>query len=214
MIAYYPVYLLKSKFSWYWPKIHEKQKLNFSRCAIFHVKTKNSLRFFVDDCLWKHFLASNSPQITWNLIFLTIFVTRMYFAQFQLNIIDIKLEKSARFVVLDNCFSDNLTEVKMFLLKDVQVCFINSNLYDIFWILELLIGIWKAKKALHTIIFIIFWDFLKFYQIYISPKVKQCVAITYKHGTSELLHKLVNNVRLRFLVNWEILGECLNLIER
>ena len=34
-----------------------------------------------------------------------------------------------------------------------------------------------------TIIFIIFWDFLMSYQIFISPQVKRCVIISYKHGT-------------------------------
>ena len=31
-----------------------------------------------------------------------------------------------------------------------------------------------------TISFIIFWDFSMFYQICLSPQVKQCVIITYK----------------------------------
>ena len=33
-----------------------------------------------------------------------------------------------------------------------------------------------------TIIFIILWDFLMFYQIFLSPQVKRCTIITYKHG--------------------------------
>ena len=32
------------------------------------------------------------------------------------------------------------------------------------------------------IIFIIFWDFLMFYQIFLLPKVKRCAIITYQHG--------------------------------
>ena len=32
-----------------------------------------------------------------------------------------------------------------------------------------------------TIIFIIFWDFLMFYQIFLSPQVKRCAIITYEH---------------------------------
>ena len=51
---------------------------------------------------------------------------------------------------------------------------------------------WKRKKwtaSLNstysneaTIIFIIFWDFLLFYQTFFSPQVKRCAIITDKHG--------------------------------
>ena len=51
-------------------------------------------------------------------------------------------------------------------------------------------------KLLTTIILIIFWDFLMFYQIFLSPQVKRCMIITYKHGTYELLHELPNDLRL------------------
>ena len=34
--------------------------------------------------------------------------------------------------------------------------------------------------------FIIFLDFLMFYQIFLSPQVKRCAIITYKHGIYEL----------------------------
>ena len=42
------------------------------------------------------------------------------------------------------------------------------------------------KKILQTVIFIIFWDFLMFYQIFFSPQVRWCATITYKHGIYEL----------------------------
>ena len=48
-----------------------------------------------------------------------------------------------------------------------------------------------------TISFILFWDFSMFYQIFLSPPVKQWTIITYKHGMYELPHKLPNNLRLR-----------------
>ena len=38
-----------------------------------------------------------------------------------------------------------------------------------------------------------------FYQIFLSPQVKGCTIITYKHGTYELPHELPNNLRLRIL---------------
>ena len=52
-----------------------------------------------------------------------------------------------------------------------------------------------------TIIFMIFWDFLMFYQIFILPQVKRYVIITYKHGMYELPQELSNNLRLRILGN-------------
>ena len=42
------------------------QTLNFSRSALFHIKTRVSVKYFVNDCLLKHFFASNSPQIPSN----------------------------------------------------------------------------------------------------------------------------------------------------
>ena len=47
----------------------------------------------------------------------------------------------------------------------------------------------------YTISFIIFWDFLMFYQIFLSPEVKRCAIITYKHGIYKLPHKLTNYLR-------------------
>ena len=36
-----------------------------------------------------------------------------------------------------------------------------------------------------------------FYQIFLSPQVKQCAIITYKHGTYELPHELPNDLQLK-----------------
>ena len=48
-------------------------------------------------------------------------------------------------------------------------------------------------------IFIIFWDFLMFHEVSLSPQVKGCAIITYKHDTYKLPHKLPNDLRLRIL---------------
>ena len=53
-----------------------------------------------------------------------------------------------------------------------------------------------------------------FYQISLSPQVKQWPIITYKYGIYKLPQELPNDVRLRILGNWEISGKCLNFIER
>ena len=67
-----------------------------------------------------------------------------------------------------------------------------------------------------------------FDQIFLSPQVKRCAIITYKHGIYELSHELSNDSatfaaggafvptqekRPRTLGNYEISGKCLNLIE-
>ena len=61
-----------------------------------------------------------------------------------------------------------------------------------------------------AIIFIIFWDFLMFYQIFLSPQVKLCAIITYKHGMYEFPHELPINLKLRILGNQETSGKFLN----
>ena len=77
------------------------------------MKTRVSLKYFVNDCLWKHFFASNSPQTPSNLIYLTILVTLRPFTHFKPKFGAIKLQKSATFALLGNCFSDLFTEVEI-----------------------------------------------------------------------------------------------------
>ena len=36
-----------------------------------------------------------------------------------------------------------------------------------------------------------------FYQTFLSPQMKQCTIITYKHGIYKFPHELPNNFRLR-----------------
>ena len=64
-----------------------------------------------------------------------------------------------------------------------------------------------------TIIFIIFWDSLMFYQIFLSPQAKRCAFTSYKHVIYELPHELRNDLRLEILGNEEILGKCPSFIE-
>ena len=53
-----------------------------------------------------------------------------------------------------------------------------------------------------------------FYQFFLSAQVKRHVIFSYKHGKYELTHELPNDLRLRILGNQEILGKCLNFVER
>ena len=61
-----------------------------------------------------------------------------------------------------------------------------------------------------TIIFIIFWDFLMFYQFLCSLQVRRCAIISYKHGIYDLPHELPSNLKLRILGNQKISGKSLN----
>ena len=71
----------------------------------------------------------------------------------------------------------------------------------------------KKKEKIQTIILIIFRGFLIFYQTLLSPQVKRCAIISYKHDIYESSHELLNNLRRRILENKEISGKCVNLID-
>ena len=53
----------------------------------------------------------------------------------------------------------------------------------------------KLKMVSTTILVIIFWDFLMFYQIFLSPQVKRIVIISNKHGIYELPYELQNELK-------------------
>ena len=61
------------------------------------MKTGVSLKYFVNDCIWKQFLGSKSPQTSSNLISFTILVTLKPSTQFLPKIRAIKRQKSNRF---------------------------------------------------------------------------------------------------------------------
>ena len=60
------------------------------------MKTRVSLKYFVNDCLWKHFFDSNSPQTLVNVISLPILATLRPSSLCQAKIRDIKLPKSVK----------------------------------------------------------------------------------------------------------------------
>ena len=60
---------------------------------------------------------------------------------------------------------------------------------------------------------ITFWDFLMFYQIFLSLQVRQSTVISNKQGVYELPHELPNNVRLRIFINKEKSGKSGNKLE-
>ena len=60
------------------------------------MKTRVSRKYFVDDCVWKQFFASNSPQTPSNLISFTILLALRFFTQFLAKIGAIKLQKGVK----------------------------------------------------------------------------------------------------------------------
>ena len=64
-----------------------------------------------------------------------------------------------------------------------------------------------------TIAVILFWGFVMFDQIFLSPQKKRSVIISSKHGLYELTHELPNDLRLRILRNEEISEKSTNFIK-
>ena len=63
-----------------------------------------------------------------------------------------------------------------------------------------------------TIMELILWDFLMFYQIFLSPQVKWSAIISNKQGVYELPQELLNHLRIRILQNKEKSGKSQNLL--
>ena len=67
----------------------------------------------MNGCIWKQFLASNSPQVPLNLICLTIVVSLMPLTQFNLELEQLICKNLIKFVLLDTYFSELLTDVQI-----------------------------------------------------------------------------------------------------
>ena len=57
-----PSFSPNSNFFQYQRKTPEKQKLYFPRKALFYIKARILLKYFVHDCIWKQAFASNLPS--------------------------------------------------------------------------------------------------------------------------------------------------------
>ena len=60
---------------------------------------------------------------------------------------------------------------------------------------------------------IILWDFLMFYQIFLSPQVKQSAIVSNKQGVYELPHEFPNDLRLRLIGNTKKSGKSRKSLE-
>ena len=70
---------------------------------------------------------------------------------------------------------------------------------------------WQVLRT--TVIEIILWDFLMFYQIFLPPQVKRSAIVSNKQVVYELPHELPNDLRLRILENKEKSGKSRNLLK-
>ena len=67
-------------------KTLEKQKLNFSRSALFHMKTGVSLKYFVNDCKMRsnclYRFDSNCMKDSWVLMYFSLHVKKLNVTNF------------------------------------------------------------------------------------------------------------------------------------
>ena len=75
------------------------------------------------------------------------------------------------------------------LLSECQYMFQNWLLTRL-WRHKTYNPVYLSNQVAPTIIFIIFWHFLMFCQVFLSSQVKKCEIITYKHGIYELPYEL------------------------
>ena len=95
-----------------------------------------------------------------------------------------------------------MSVVSILLFLDFQQCLLLP-----LWILFSWLGCYCYNQ------FHIFWDFSMFYQFFLSPQVKRCAIITYKHGICELLTSCRKTYDFSKLGNQEISGSYLNFTE-
>ena len=78
------------------------------------MKTRVSLKYFVNDCFRKQFFASNSPQTPSNVISSKILGTICCLSHiFNLKLEQLSCEKVLKFALFGNYFSDLFTEVEI-----------------------------------------------------------------------------------------------------
>ena len=101
---------------------------------------------------------------------------------------------------------ENHAESKQLLKKNFLTCYSCSYYSSTIIVFSFLVKYWKLiyffdkkETLIPTISFIIFWDFLMFYQLFLSPQVKWGAIITYKHGIYQLPLELPSDLRYTIL---------------
>ena len=175
-------------------------KLYLTFCSQSWVRTSPSLaRSFTctDLCQTNVLLAVDLTNLkTFDLQMLRVFYFRMFVSNsFHL----ITVEKKYEFFK-NWCFTLTSRILCAFLVLYWQLaCRILSKRYFGGWLsymlskkLGFLYQCLFKRGPKPALIFITFWDFLTFYQIYFSPQAKRCAIISYKHG----IYELPNDLRL------------------
>ena len=106
----------------------------------------------------------------------------MAFQEFSKNYLNISME--LLFCPIVSCFS----------------CYLLFKFDKILWLLSLGKSI-ALPLSFKAEIMVIFWDYLMFHQIFLSPQVRQNAIISDKHGIYKLSHELSNDLRLMILGN-------------
>ena len=109
-------YINTSKSSW-------KTEMNFSFSALVLMKTRVSLKYFVNDCLRKHFFASNWSLTSSNWISLNVLVTLRPFTQFWPKIRAIKTQKSPKICLAWQLLFRPFHWDQNLVFNDFPVCF-------------------------------------------------------------------------------------------
>ena len=71
---------------------------------LLHMKTRLCLKYFMNDCLWKQVLASNSDLFRFDLF--ENFRNSKPFDSFNLKLERLICKRTLKFLLLDNCFRD------------------------------------------------------------------------------------------------------------
>ena len=94
----------------------EKQKFNFSVVPL-HMKTRVSLKYLLNDCLWKQFLASYFVTDPFKFDLLDYFHKFNAFDSFNLRLEQLICKRAVKVVFLDNFFPYLFTEVQIWYIK-------------------------------------------------------------------------------------------------
>ena len=97
-----------------------KKQLKFSCKALFPIKSRVSLKYFVHDCLWKQFLLLSCSR-AFNVFLLTFFVTVRSLSQVNLKLEQLSCRKVLKFILLEKYFSDFFHSSPNLLLKDFKI---------------------------------------------------------------------------------------------
>ena len=87
-----------------------KTEIDFFRSGLFHIKNRVSLKYFINDGLWKQVLVFSSPETLSSLMCLTIFA--IFDTVLTLKLETLISKKVLKFTLYDNYFPNILAEAQ------------------------------------------------------------------------------------------------------